>query len=80
MFLLEDQASGCALSCDARAVYQQTSQFAEGQVGEEALTEDEDKYLEFTDKFESRFVFQGAYENRDIFTIVVSSIGMSKTD
>merc|ERR1712039_197479 len=37
-------------------------------VGEEALSEDEHKYLEFTDKFESKFVSQGAYENRDIFT------------
>merc|ERR1711935_750176 len=37
-------------------------------VGEEALSEDEHKYLEFTDKFESKFLAQGAYENRDIFT------------
>eukprot|EP00413_Alexandrium_margalefii_P010056 CAMPEP_0204532164 /NCGR_PEP_ID=MMETSP0661-20131031/11574_1 /ASSEMBLY_ACC=CAM_ASM_000606 /TAXON_ID=109239 /ORGANISM="Alexandrium margalefi, Strain AMGDE01CS-322" /LENGTH=642 /DNA_ID=CAMNT_0051538385 /DNA_START=88 /DNA_END=2018 /DNA_ORIENTATION=+ len=37
-------------------------------VGEEALSEDEHKYLEFTDKFESRFLSQGPYENRDIFT------------
>merc|ERR1719370_1287137 len=37
-------------------------------VGEEALSEDEHKYLEFTDKFESRFLAQGPYENRDIFT------------
>merc|ERR1711862_1033709 len=37
-------------------------------VGEEALSEDEHKYLEFTDKFETRFIQQGAYENRDIFT------------
>merc|ERR1712139_600082 len=37
-------------------------------VGEEALTEDEHKYLQFIDKFESRFLSQGAYEKRDIFT------------
>ncbi|CAJ1419647.1 unnamed protein product [Effrenium voratum] len=45
-------------------------------VGEEALSEDEHKYLEFTDKFELKFLWhpeillmaQGAYENRDIFT------------
>merc|ERR1712161_87582 len=37
-------------------------------VGEEALSEDEHKYLEFTDKFETKFLAQGPYENRDIFT------------
>jgi len=37
-------------------------------VGEEALSEDEHKYLEFTDKFEAKFLTQGPYENRDIFT------------
>merc|ERR1711959_761387 len=37
-------------------------------VGEEALSEDEHKYLEFTDKFEEKFLAQGPYENRDIFT------------
>merc|ERR1711897_103050 len=37
-------------------------------VGEEALSEDEHKYLEFTDKFEAKFLSQGPYENRDIFT------------
>merc|ERR1719437_195072 len=37
-------------------------------VGEEALSEDEHKYLEFTDKFEEKFLNQGPYENRDIFT------------
>merc|ERR1712144_177264 len=36
-------------------------------VGEEALSEDEHKYLEFTEKFEEKFISQGAYENRDIF-------------
>merc|ERR1719160_1669358 len=37
-------------------------------VGEEALSEDEHKYLEFTDKFEEKFLAQGPYENRDVFT------------
>eukprot|EP00913_Durusdinium_trenchii_P007865 g7381.t1 len=37
-------------------------------VGEEALNEDEHKFLEFTDKFELKFLTQGAYENRDVFT------------
>merc|ERR1712013_362174 len=36
-------------------------------VGEEALSEDEHKYLEFTEKFEEKFLAQGPYENRDIF-------------
>merc|ERR1712070_373002 len=35
-------------------------------VGEEALSDDEHKYLEFTDKFEEQFVAQGPYQNRDI--------------
>merc|ERR1711918_100518 len=37
-------------------------------VGEEALSEDEHKYLEFTDKFELKFLTQGPYENRDVVT------------
>merc|ERR1711896_109232 len=36
-------------------------------VGEEALTEDEHKYLQFCDMFELQFVAQGPYENRKIF-------------
>jgi len=36
-------------------------------VGEEALSADDLLYLEFTDKFESRFLTQGPYESRDIF-------------
>merc|ERR1712050_485660 len=36
-------------------------------VGEEALSDDEHKYLEFTDKFETKFLAQGPYEMRDIF-------------
>jgi len=36
-------------------------------VGEEALTEDDHKYLTFTDKFEFNFIKQEPYENRKIF-------------
>ena len=36
-------------------------------VGEEALSEEDHLYLEFLDKFEQKFLTQGAYENRDIF-------------
>ncbi|KAF4684259.1 hypothetical protein FOZ63_023391 [Perkinsus olseni] len=36
-------------------------------VGEEALSEEDHLYLEFLDKFESKFLSQGPYENRDIF-------------
>merc|ERR1719337_195653 len=35
-------------------------------VGEEALNEDDHLYLEFIDKFESRFLAQGPYEKLDI--------------
>lgn len=37
-------------------------------VGEEALSPEDLLYLEFHDKFEKKFVAQGAYETRDIFT------------
>eukprot|EP00474_Spongospora_subterranea_P009304 CRZ09762.1 hypothetical protein [Spongospora subterranea] len=36
-------------------------------VGEEALAPEEFLYLEFLEKFESKFVSQGPYENRSIF-------------
>lgn len=36
-------------------------------VGEEALSEDEHKFLEFCDKFELQFIQQGPYQKRDIF-------------
>merc|ERR1712079_699177 len=36
-------------------------------VGEEALSETDHLYLEFLEKFEDRFLKQGAYENRTIF-------------
>merc|ERR1711967_45804 len=36
-------------------------------VGEEALNEDDHLYLEFIDKFETKFISQGPYENRDVF-------------
>jgi len=37
-------------------------------VGEEALSEEDHLYLEFLEKFETRFLQQGSYENREIFT------------
>merc|ERR1711861_51473 len=37
-------------------------------VGEEALSDEDHLYLEFIDKFEERFIKQGPYEMRDIFT------------
>jgi V-type H+-transporting ATPase subunit B len=36
-------------------------------VGEEALSPEDLLYLEFHDKFEKKFVAQGAYETRDVF-------------
>jgi V-type H+-transporting ATPase subunit B len=36
-------------------------------VGEEALSPEDLLYLQFLDKFESRFVNQGLYDNRTIF-------------
>mmetsp|Transcript_48935 Transcript_48935/g.72741 ORF Transcript_48935/g.72741 Transcript_48935/m.72741 type:complete len:489 (-) Transcript_48935:187-1653(-) len=36
-------------------------------VGEEALSAEDHLYLEFTDKFEKKFVSQGPYENRTIY-------------
>merc|ERR1711915_518221 len=36
-------------------------------VGEEALSADDHKYLEFLYKFEKKFIAQGVYENRTIF-------------
>jgi V-type H+-transporting ATPase subunit B len=37
-------------------------------VGEEALTQEDFLYLEFLDKFEHKFLQQGYYETRDVFT------------
>merc|ERR1712137_1248913 len=37
-------------------------------VGEEALSDEEHLFLEFTEKFETKFLKQGPYEKRDIFT------------
>jgi len=36
-------------------------------VGEEALSPEDLLYLEFLEKFEAKFVNQGAYESRSIF-------------
>ncbi|CAK9046213.1 V-type proton ATPase subunit B (V-ATPase subunit B) (Vacuolar proton pump subunit B) [Durusdinium trenchii] len=46
-------------------------------VGEEALNEDEHKFLEFTDKFELKFLTQGAYENRDVFTSLDIAVSLT---
>jgi len=36
-------------------------------VGEEALTDDDKRFLEFLDQFENKFLRQGPYDGRDIF-------------
>ena len=36
-------------------------------VGEEALTEEDQLYLQFLTKFERNFITQGSYENRTVF-------------
>jgi len=36
-------------------------------VGEEALTEDDKRFLEFLDQFENKFLRQGPYDERNIF-------------
>lgn len=36
-------------------------------VGEEALSEDDKKYLDFLKKFEGEFIAQGPYETRNVF-------------
>jgi V-type H+-transporting ATPase subunit B len=36
-------------------------------VGEESLTEDDKKHLEFLERFENKFLKQGPYETRDVF-------------
>merc|ERR1711865_104920 len=48
-------------------------------VGEEALSEDEHKYLEFLEKFEGKFVNQGPYENRTIFDTLEIAWGLLRT-
>jgi len=44
-------------------------------VGEEALSEDDHKYLEFADKFEAQFIAQDRYENRKIFGVEDNEVG-----
>merc|ERR1711871_1547220 len=48
-------------------------------VGEEALSQDELLYLEFLDKFEHKFIQQGSYDNRDIFTSLEIAWGLLRT-
>merc|ERR1712003_240867 len=45
-------------------------------VGEEALSSEDHLYLEFLEKFESKFVNQGAYENRTIFETLEIAWGL----
>merc|ERR1719149_191194 len=48
-------------------------------VGEEALSSEDHLYLEFLDKFEGKFVNQGAYENRTIFDTLEIAWGLLRT-
>merc|ERR1712025_171355 len=48
-------------------------------VGEEALSSEDHLYLEFLDKFESKFVTQGPYENRSIFDTLEIAWGLLRT-
>ena len=48
-------------------------------VGEEALSSEDHLYLEFLDKFESKFVTQGPYENRTIFDTLEIAWGLLRT-
>merc|ERR1712060_242478 len=48
-------------------------------VGEEALSSEDHLYLEFLEKFESKFVNQGAYENRTIFETLEIAWGLLRT-
>ena len=48
-------------------------------VGEEALSSEDHLYLEFLDKFESKFVTQGPYENRSIFDSLDIAWGLLRT-
>jgi len=48
-------------------------------VGEEALTQEDRLYLEFLDKFEQKFLGQGYYEARDIFTSLDLAWGLLRT-
>eukprot|EP00322_Chrysochromulina_rotalis_P027500 CAMPEP_0115848358 /NCGR_PEP_ID=MMETSP0287-20121206/10881_1 /TAXON_ID=412157 /ORGANISM="Chrysochromulina rotalis, Strain UIO044" /LENGTH=564 /DNA_ID=CAMNT_0003302269 /DNA_START=218 /DNA_END=1913 /DNA_ORIENTATION=- len=48
-------------------------------VGEEALSSEDHLYLEFLDKFESKFVSQGPYENRTIFDTLEIAWGLLRT-
>merc|ERR1712086_824429 len=48
-------------------------------VGEEALSSEDHLYLEFLEKFEGKFVNQGAYENRTIFETLEIAWGLLRT-
>merc|ERR1711957_472855 len=49
-------------------------------VGEEALSDDEHKYLEFCDKFEERFVAQGPCPRLDCMCVLVKCLILSLRD
>ena len=57
----------CGFSRYANYATGRDTQALKAVVGEEALSEEENLYLEFLDKFENQFLMQGAYENRTIF-------------
>merc|ERR1711968_175979 len=48
-------------------------------VGEEALGPEDKLYLEFLEKFENKFIQQGSYDNRDIFTSLEIAWGLLRT-
>merc|ERR1711934_462410 len=48
-------------------------------VGEEALSPEDHLYLEFLEKFEGKFVFQGPYDNRTIFESLDLAWGLLRT-
>merc|ERR1712225_235566 len=62
-----DHPNGCDQLYANYAIGQDTRAM-KAVVGEEALSDEEHLFLEFTDKFEEKFVTQGPYENRDVFT------------
>lgn len=45
-------------------------------VGAEALSEEDHLYLRFTEKFENRFLRQGAYDKRDVFESLDTAWGL----
>lgn len=48
-------------------------------VGEEALSDEDHLYLEFTEKFEGKFLTQGPYESRSVFESLDSAWSLLRT-